>query len=77
MGVIGAGHANFTWPTLAMAMGCTTARVGFEDGVYRPDGRVAERNHELVEDLVQIAAIFGRCPATPAQARTIMGLERL
>lgn len=75
-GVIGAGHANFTWATLGIAMGCTTARVGFEDGVYLADGRVAERNHELVEDLVRIAAIFGRQPATPAQARAIMGLDR-
>ena len=75
-GVIGAGRANFIWATLGIAMGCTTARVGFEDGVYLADGRVAERNHELVEDLVRIAAIFGRQPATPAQARTIMGLDR-
>ncbi|MFZ0091824.1 MAG: 3-keto-5-aminohexanoate cleavage protein [Solirubrobacteraceae bacterium] len=75
-GVIGAGHANFTWATLGMAMGCTTARIGFEDGVYLPDGRVAERNRELVEELVRIAAIFGRRPATPAQARAIMGRDR-
>jgi 3-keto-5-aminohexanoate cleavage enzyme len=75
-GVIGAGRANFTWATLGIAMGCTTARVGFEDGVHLAAGRVAERNHELVEDLVRIAAIFGRQPATPAQARAIMGLDR-
>jgi uncharacterized protein (DUF849 family) len=37
---------------------------------------VAERNHHLVEELVRIAAIFGRCPATPAEAREIMGLDR-
>ncbi len=75
-GVIGAGRANFTWATLGIAMGCTTARVGFEDSVYLADGRVAERNHELVEDLARVAAIFGRPPATPAQARAIMGLDR-
>jgi 3-keto-5-aminohexanoate cleavage enzyme len=75
-GVLGAGHANFTWATLGISMGCTTARLGFEDGLYLPDGRVAERNHHLVEELVRIAAIFGRRPATPEEARRIMGLDR-
>ena len=75
-GVIGAGRENFTWATLGISMGCSTVRVGFEDGVYLPDGRVAERNHQLVEQLVRIAAIFGRAPATPEEARGIMGLDR-
>lgn len=75
-GVIGAGRSNFTYATMGIAMGCTTARVGFEDGVYLADGQVAQRNHQLVEELVRIAAIFGRPPATPAQARTIMGIDR-
>jgi 3-keto-5-aminohexanoate cleavage enzyme len=75
-GVLGAGRENFRWSTVGIAMGCHTARLGFEDGLYRADGRVAERNHQLVEELVQIAAIFGRRPATPAEARRIMGLDR-
>lgn len=75
-GVLGTGHDNFSFATLAISMGCTTTRVGFEDGIYLPDGRVAERNHQLVEALASIAAIFGRTPATPTQARTIMGLDR-
>jgi 3-keto-5-aminohexanoate cleavage enzyme len=75
-GVLGAGRSNFTWATLGISMGCTTARLGFEDGLYLPDGRVAERNHHLVEELVRIAAIFGRRPATPQEAREIMGLDR-
>lgn len=75
-GVIGGGRANFTWTTLGISMGCITARLGFEDGLYLPDGRVAERNHHLVEKLVEIAEIFGRRPATPDEAREIMGLNR-
>ena len=75
-GVIGAGRANFTWATMGLALGCTTVRVGFEDSVYLPDGQVAERNHHLVEALVRIASVFGRTPATPAHARTIMGLDK-
>ena len=74
-GVLGAGRSNFTWATLGISMGCTTARLGFEDGLYLPDGRVAERNHQLVEELVRIAAIFGRRPATPAEAGD-HGLDR-
>ena len=55
-------------------MGCTTVRVGFEDSVFLPNGQVAERNHQLVEELVPIASRFRPSPATPAQAREIMGL---
>lgn len=76
-GVLGAGRANFAMATLGISMGCTTVRVGFEDGIYLPDGSVAERNHHLVEHLAQIAAIFGRRPAEPPEARTIMGLDRV
>jgi 3-keto-5-aminohexanoate cleavage enzyme len=75
-GVLGGGHDNFTFTTLGISMGCTTARIGFEDGLYLPSGDVAERNHHLVEKLVEIAAIFGRRPATPEEAREIMGLNR-
>lgn len=75
-GVIGGGHSNYTFTTLGISMGATTARLGFEDGLYLPDGRVAERNHHLVEKLVEIAQIFGRRPATPQEARQIMGLDR-
>ncbi len=75
-GVLGGGHDNFTFSTLGISMGCTTARIGFEDGLYLPSGDVAERNHHLVEKLVGIAEIFGRRPATPDEAREIMGLNR-
>lgn len=75
-GVIGGGRSNYTFTTLGISMGATTARLGFEDGLYLPDGGVAERNHHLVEKLVEIAQIFGRRPAAPQEARRIMGLDR-
>ena len=75
-GVLGGGRDNFTFTTLGISMGCTTARLGFEDGLYLPNGEVAERNHHLVEKLVEIAELFGRRPATPGEAREIMGLNR-
>jgi 3-keto-5-aminohexanoate cleavage enzyme len=73
---MGGGHENFTFTTLGIAIGCTTARLGFEDGIYLPNGEVAERNHQLVEELVRIADIFGRRPATPQEVRMIMRLDR-
>jgi 3-keto-5-aminohexanoate cleavage enzyme len=75
-GVLGAGRDNFRWATLGIAMGAMTARIGFEDGLYRADGTVAGRNHELVAELARIAAIYGRRPATPQEARGILGLDR-
>ena len=75
-GVLGGGTDNFRFSTLGISMGCTTARIGMEDSVYLPDGRVAERNHHLVEKMVEIAAVFGRRPATPGEAREIMRLDR-
>jgi 3-keto-5-aminohexanoate cleavage enzyme len=75
-GVLGAGRSNFRWATLGIAMGATTARIGFEDGLYLPDGSVGARNHELVAALAGIAEIFGRRPATPAEARRILDLDR-
>lgn len=75
-GVLGGGHGNFKMATMGLATGTNTVRVGFEDGVYLPDGRVAERNHQLIEKVVEIASLFGRRPATPEEARTIMKLDR-
>ncbi len=75
-GVLGGGRGNYRMATLGLALGANTVRLGFEDGIYLPDGRVAERNHHLVEALAGLAGMFGRRPATPAEARTIMGLDR-
>ncbi len=44
-------------------------RVGLEDNVRAPNG-------ELVEWAVRVAEILGREPATPDEAREIMGLRK-
>lgn len=67
-GVTGTGHAMFKLGTLGLSMGCDVVRVGFEDGIHRADGTVARNNRELVEDIVRIASIYGRRPATVAEA---------
>lgn len=50
-------------------------RVGLEDNVRVPNGELAKGSYELVEWAVHIAEVFNREPATPDEARTIMGLR--
>lgn len=49
-------------------------RVGLEDNVKRPDGELAKCNYELVEYAVKTAELLGLTPATPDEARKIMGI---
>jgi 3-keto-5-aminohexanoate cleavage enzyme len=51
-------------------------RVGLEDNVRLPNGDLAKGNYELVEWAVKVAEIMGRQPATPDEARRIMGLKK-
>jgi 3-keto-5-aminohexanoate cleavage enzyme len=49
------------------------ARVGLEDNVYYSRGRLAT-NLELVERMVRILREVNLEPATPAEARDMLGL---
>ena len=51
-------------------------RTGLEDTFYLPDGQRAADNGQLVEELVKIAREVGKEPATPAEAREILGILR-
>jgi len=51
-------------------------RTGLEDTFYLPDGTRAADNGKLVEALVKIAREVGKEPATPAEAREILGISR-
>lgn len=51
-------------------------RVGLEDNVKMPNGEVANGNYELVEIAVKIAEILGMEPASPDEAREIMGIYK-
>lgn len=51
-------------------------RVGLEDNVKMPNGDLAKGNYELVEVAVKTAQVMGREPATPDEAREIMGLYK-
>lgn len=50
-------------------------RVGLEDNVRMPNGELAKGNYELVEQAVRVAELCSREPATPEEARKIMGLR--
>jgi len=51
-------------------------RTGLEDTFYLPNGDRAKDNGSLVEALVKIAREVGREPASPAEAREMLGLLR-
>lgn len=50
-------------------------RVGLEDNLRTPKGVLAKGSWELVEWAVRIAECLGREPASPDQAREIMGIR--
>jgi uncharacterized protein (DUF849 family) len=52
-------------------------RTGVEDTFYLPDGSKTESNGRLIAELVRIARECGREPATPAEAREIIGISPL
>ena len=51
-------------------------RVGLEDNIRIPNGEMAKGSYEQVELAVKIAAMLGREPATPAEARKILGIKK-
>jgi uncharacterized protein (DUF849 family) len=72
--VIGISRNQWALAAAALAMG-GNVRVGLEDNFYLPDGEMAESNAELVDAAVELARRVGREPATPAEAREILGVE--
>ena len=54
--------------------GC--ARVGLEDNIYYRRGELAKSNAQLVERTVRIARELNLEPATPDEARAILGVVK-
>ena len=52
-------------------------RVGLEDNFYLPNGEMATSNGELVEQAAHLARIIGREPATIAETREWLNIERV
>lgn len=73
--VTGIGAKNhFRITTAAVLLG-GHLRVGMEDNVYIGPGELARSNAQLVEKSVRILKELGETPATPAEAKTILGVK--
>lgn len=69
---LGKQHMPIMYTTLALG---GHIRVGLEDNVYYSKGRLAT-NVMLVERAARVICEFGKEPATPDEARQILGLKR-
>ena len=67
-------HRHFT-AQCRTAVAAAGVRVGLEDNLYYSRGRLAN-NVELVERIVRVIRELGLEPATPAEARQMIGLPR-
>lgn len=70
---VGAQHLPIMYAALALG---GNIRVGLEDNVYMSKG-VPASNVALVERAVKAVETFGKRPATPAEAREILGIPQL
>lgn len=71
----GVGTEQFPCVTQSCLLG-GHMRVGLEDNIRMPKGQLAKGNYELVDVAVTIAGCLGRLPATPEEARIILGLKK-
>jgi 3-keto-5-aminohexanoate cleavage enzyme len=69
---IGVGQLPLT--TMGMVLG-TCIRVGMEDNIYYRKGELVKNNAQFVARAVRIARELNKEPATPDQARKILGLK--
>ncbi|MCX5834278.1 MAG: 3-keto-5-aminohexanoate cleavage protein [Deltaproteobacteria bacterium] len=69
-----AGRAQFNICTQSLLLG-GNCRVGLEDNLYLDKGKMAKSNAEQVAKIARIAQELGIDPATPDEARKILGLK--
>lgn len=74
--VCASGHHQLPICTAALTMG-GNARVGMEDSLFAGKGVMAKSNADQVEKIVRIARELSLEPATPDEAREILGLKGL
>jgi 3-keto-5-aminohexanoate cleavage enzyme len=69
------GNGTATYPILELALESGAhIRIGFEDTVTLPDGTAPNSNADEVNLVREIARAKGRRPATPNEARRIIGI---
>jgi 3-keto-5-aminohexanoate cleavage enzyme len=71
--VIGISRDQWMLVGAALSLG-GSIRVGLEDNLYLPDGRMASSNGELIAKARQMTEDVGRRPATVAEARSILNV---
>jgi uncharacterized protein (DUF849 family) len=74
--VCAAGKDQIRMCTTSILMG-GNARVGLEDSLYLERGVLAKSSAEQVAKIIRIGKELGVDPATPAEARVILGLKGL
>ncbi len=72
--VLAAGRHQMPFLTQAALLG-GHVRVGLEDSLFIERGVLATSNAQQVQKIVRILAEMGREPATPAEAREMLGLK--
>lgn len=72
--VLGAGASQIRTAAISLAVG-GNARVGLEDSLWDGPGRLAESSRVQVDRVRDITKALHREPATPAEARTRLGLR--
>jgi uncharacterized protein (DUF849 family) len=74
-GVIGISRDQWMLVGAALSLG-GSIRVGLEDNLYLPDGRMAGSNGELIAKARQMTEDVGRRPATVAEARAMLNVPQ-
>ncbi len=74
-GVIGVSRDQWMLVGAALSLG-GSIRVGLEDNLYLPDGRMATSNGELIAKARQMTEDVGRRPATVQEARAMLNLPQ-
>jgi 3-keto-5-aminohexanoate cleavage enzyme len=76
-GFIQEGMEDLSLMALAVAMGASVVRIGYEDSFYYAPNKLAPNNTVLVEQLVRLITLMGFEAATPQEARQILGVDRI
>lgn len=69
------GKYNLRLTTIGMSMG-GNIRTGLEDTLHYKKGEMVKSNAQLVKRMVRLAKELGREPATPEEAREMLGLKK-
>jgi 3-keto-5-aminohexanoate cleavage enzyme len=75
-GVIGISRQQWMLVASALTLG-GSIRVGLEDNLYLPDGRMARSNGELIAKARQMTEDIGRRPATVQEAREMLNVPQV